>query len=146
MKKFRIYPFKENKDKWDKSCWWLVKVYSDKKELRKALKEKCKRCDYKSDISSDILGQAHRHSYKQTVDDWGQIVKYSLSGELGKIFLSEENCGGGIVSHEMTHAMLYTVSTQVSIINSHDPMWHIADERMAQIVGNLVNQFYNRYD
>ena len=146
MKKYRVYPF-GNFSKKDKSCWWLVKVLPDDKSFKKALKERCNVCECSFDGDEDVPcnGLTHSHRFKQKADLFGQIHKANVKGELGVVFLQEDYTGGGVVAHEMAHAMLYTVMRGTSTINFMCSEFGTADEYIAGIVGNLVQGFYSRH-
>lgn len=143
---YRIYPFRIRHNKWDESCWWTVHVFPTRKEMHKALKKKCPRCKSAFDEeASDCLGLTHLHRFKQKVDVFGNVQDGTIRGEIGRIFLHESETGVGVVSHEMCHALFYTMEHYTSRIILHDSMWNQADEYMAGVMGNLMNSFYSQY-
>lgn len=61
----------------------------------------------------------------------------------GQVLFFTDFTGGGVVSHEMTHAALYWCMRN---IKKFDPMKKKAhDERFAGLQGELVRQFWNRW-
>lgn len=140
---FKIYPFRKNKSVFDKTVWWSVMYFETKKEMRSAtVKKKCGVC--KSDFikTSDHAGLTHSHAYRQMVDEFGQVQKPKVKGELGIIFIQKENSGGGVVAHELFHATMYTAMRFTSVLNFDSGNFTQADERLAYINGNLHNGYW----
>lgn len=146
-KEFRIYPFRKKKDVWDKTCWWTVRISKTPEALRKkTVNKKCRVCKADLGGSPKCLGLAHSHGFRQQLDGYGNVVEAKLTGELGVIFLEEGHLGVGVVSHEMCHAMMYTVTRYTQQINFNGSLWNETDENMAYILGDLVNCFYTSYE
>lgn len=140
---FKIYPFKKNKDTWDKGCWWTIKILSSQKELRKqTVKKKCHSCPGILGGTGDCLGLTHLHCTKERIDTYGNICRKSLKGEVGSIYLIKDQLDSGVVSHECCHATMFTISLYTHVINFMSPLYGEADEQIAQILGGLVNQIY----
>lgn len=89
-----------------------------------------------------MLGLTHSHGGKTKVDNFGNVIDPMMGGELGTIYLQKENIGSNVVSHEICHAVLYTVSRKVGVINFYDPSWHFADEDIAWMLGSMVSQTF----
>lgn len=146
---FKIYPFRrevKGKRVWDKTCWWLVQFYQSPKALQTASAKRCKVCKKPIDKGTDHLGLTHMHHAMERIDTYGNVSDPKLKGELGIIFIQKKNCGGGVVSHECCHAMLYTVTRYTHVINAVSPLFHETDEQMAQILGNFCNQIFVEID
>ena len=79
-----------------------------------------------------------------TSDEFGQLSKQDCKGELGLVFIQEKNDGSGVVTHELCHAMMYTVMRFTQTIIFNDPLWKEADEKMAGIMGNLANTYWTQ--
>lgn len=143
MIQFKIYPFRKRKDAFDKKSWWTVTIYKTPEELRKhTVGKKCKTCKHGLGGSKDCLGLTHSHSFKTHCDEFGQMSKPDCNGELGLVFIQEKNDGSGVVTHELCHAMMYTVMRFTPVINFFDSLWTQADEKMAGIMGNLANTYW----
>lgn len=145
MRQFKIYPFRTKKGALDKKSWWKVIVSDNLKSFRKLSTRECKVCKRNLGGTPDTHGLTHSHGFKVLVDDYGNVKKAKVNGEFGVIFLLKSKTGGGVVSHEMTHAMIYTLFRYTNVINFQDNFFAKVDEQMAGIVGNLVNNFYTQY-
>lgn len=142
-KNFRIFPFKHKKST-DKTCWWTVFIFNELKEMQRAVKAKCVSCRCGLEGTSKTIGLTHRHRNSIMIDEFGNVHIKPLRGEIGLIFLHKNGIKEELIAHEMTHAMLYTVQSYTNVINFMDPRFSLADERMAQITGQLVESFYKQ--
>ncbi len=145
MIRFRVYPFRE-KGKSDTSAWYEVRILKDQKELQQASHETvCPPCKEPYDKVKGALGLCHAHRSRFRADQWGNVLKTEFKGEVGVIFLQENNLEEFTIAHEMTHAMLYVVGRMTNVINLEDRAANEADEYMAGVVGNLVRSFYTNF-
>lgn len=147
MISFRIYPFRTSKHVFNKKTWYEVCVFKDKYQLRRnVVGKKCKNCKGMLEGTIDCLGLTHACGFTCTVDNYGNFVKPSAKGMIGTIYLERDDIGAGVVSHEMTHAMLYVMRQYTNVINFMDDRFSVTDEQMAGIAGNLNNSFYTQWE
>lgn len=87
----------------DKSKFVIVKLYIDCEKMQGAYYKECPKDMESRDAYKRVLG-AHRAYVTVKVNDKGRNVYHN---ETGTIFLSFENCGAGVVTHEIMHAVLW---------------------------------------
>ena len=82
----------------EKTKYCIVELYTTRKEMRVAYNKH----PSNNAKGSKILG-AHcgYEKYRSTQPRWGVLP------ETGTVFLSLENCGAGVVAHEIMHAVLW---------------------------------------
>lgn len=99
-----------------KTKYCVVELYKTKKEMREAYKKRCPH-----DTHHDIVLGAHqayekfimpKKFKKDHADNPKKFYrlntsKLKLAPETGTIFLSLEDCGAGVVTHEIMHATLW---------------------------------------
>ncbi len=93
MKKKRIY-FEGNKGKY---C--VVHLFKTRKELNKWYRENDRTA------KEEVYGVSiHREIYKAK----DKMIPKNIFPETGKVLLSLQNCGTGVVSHEIMHQVLWS--------------------------------------
>ncbi len=68
-----------------------------------------------------------------------------LLPDIGQILFTADRLGAGVVSHEMTHAVIYWADTHTKIDLAKIASSTRTDERIALVQGNLVNQFWSKF-
>lgn len=132
MKKKKIFL---NTDK-TKYCW--VKLFKTKKEMQAAYK-KFKPQDGNHD---EVLGV--HCGYEKWIVKKGK--KTICHPETGIVFLSKENCGAGVVTHELMHAILWARGHKMHK-RQHPIVIKSMEEEEAMLHNHTyaVMQFYDWY-
>lgn len=119
----------------DKTKYCTVLLFNTRKEMREYFSEYCKRTNQRD--YDNILGASlHFEKY----------INGNITKETGKVLLSLQDCGAGVVSHELLHATLWAYKHRRNkkrypfIIKSHNE-----EERVLQNHTYAVKQFYNWY-
>lgn len=132
-----------------------IKIWKDvHKEV--TLKEKYKKIhkDYYTVVIAEDLEElyniADKYCKEKLERNYNGLCKsmYSIytdgsrGNKVGYIFLLKENLGGGVVSHECTHAVIYYFD---NFIKDKEKIFKssIYGETFCYMVGSLVRQIYN---
>lgn len=121
-----------------KSKYCLVRLFDKKKDMQKAYKESCP-----TDKNHDKTLGAH-HAYEAIIVEKGKRDR--LSPETGTLFCSLENCGAGVISHELMHAIFWArghkfMKKQYPIIVQNMK----EEEELLHNFTYAIIQFYNWY-
>lgn len=87
----------------DRKKFVILKLFITQNDMQEAYKSECPADMVSKSYYKRVLG-AHRAYVTVRVNQNGRSVYYN---ETGTIFLSLENCGAGIVTHEILHAVLW---------------------------------------
>jgi hypothetical protein len=131
MKYKRIYFDKTKSNK-----YFVAKLFKTKKQMQDAYKK----ASPKDDGHYKVLGVHQAYKKYSTNGTKG------ISPETGTVFLSLENCGAGIVCHEIMHAVLWgrghkKYKKQYPIIIKN----MVEEEKMLHAFTRCIIQFYDWY-
>lgn len=136
MKKFKIYPMRDNKE------YYEVCIFDTRKEMQQ--------------FSGNVTGmkQMHRNHEAMTISiDVFRVNKKKKTEKkldmIGMLMFYRGGFGAGIVSHEIAHAMNYYFNRhEIPFDLGKDRVtkkWKQWDEAYAWCLGFMVNQFWKEY-
>lgn len=130
-RKFRVYPVKAHEK--PRSLFWDVLLFDTRESMQ---------AYYQEYGGTDDVAAVHCPMLCKKVSKSG---KERLLPKLGELLFYVDSCGGGIVSHEFFHAVLWWARR--AGLKFRPDFWTIhdvdeAEETLCQVHGSLVSQFY----
>lgn len=130
-KKFRIYPE-------DKSLFFRVRVFESKEKMYEHF-DGVKENYPGQEKNFEAICLNHKIEKKYPSSGW------RLTPEVGEIWFYEDCIGGGIVSHEATHATMYYLERNGLEDYSRLGAYGDMHEPMCWLQGKIVAEFWSRW-
>jgi hypothetical protein len=135
--RFRVYPFK------DRYFYFMVSVFSTERQMHDYYKANLMDAGEKMAFDWTAITVQWQHVRLEKIN--AKKPETRLHRDIGEILFHRRRTGTGVVSHEMTHAALHSLSIG-RLPKDKNPIYDDKlNEALCWIVGSLTRQFTVTY-